>query len=45
MPLLDCGNTNKFKPDFLVWADKASVTINTKGDQLIANSMFGNSFK
>jgi type III restriction enzyme len=32
---LDRGNTKTFNPDFLVWADKVIVAIDTKGDHLI----------
>jgi type III restriction enzyme len=35
IPLLDRGATKTYNPDFLVWADKRVVAIDTKGDHLI----------
>lgn len=37
IPLLDNGKTKQFFPDFLVWADKKIVAIDTKGDHLITD--------
>jgi type III restriction enzyme len=35
VPLLSKGGSKNFNPDFLVWADKAIIAIDTKGDHLI----------
>jgi type III restriction enzyme len=35
IPLLDRGETQTFHPDFLIWADKNVIAIDTKGDHLI----------
>jgi len=35
IPLLDKGDTNTFNPDFIVWASKKIIAIDTKGDHLI----------
>lgn len=35
IPLLSKGGTKNFNPDFIVWADKAILAIDTKGDHLI----------
>ena len=35
IPLLDKGDTNNFNPDFIVWANKKIIAIDTKGDHLI----------
>ena len=35
IPLLDKGDTNNFNPDFIVWAGKNIIAIDTKGDHLI----------
>ncbi|MBF0556178.1 MAG: DEAD/DEAH box helicase family protein [Nitrospirae bacterium] len=35
IPLLAHGGTKNFNPDFIVWADKGIVAIDTKGDHLI----------
>ncbi|WP_461207616.1 DEAD/DEAH box helicase family protein [Clostridium sp. DL1XJH146] len=36
IPLLDKGDTNNFNPDFVVWNDESIVTIDTKGDHILA---------
>lgn len=36
IPLLDKGDTNNFNPDFVVWSDKDIITIDTKGDHILA---------
>ena len=36
IPLLDKGGTNNFNPDFVVWSDKDIITIDTKGDHILA---------
>lgn len=35
IPLLSRGSTKNFNPDFVVWADKEIMAIDTKGDHLI----------
>ena len=35
IPLLDKGDSNTFNPDFVVWANKSIIAIDTKGDHLI----------
>jgi type III restriction enzyme len=35
IPLLDCGSTTTFYPDFLVWVERSVVAIDTKGDHLL----------
>lgn len=35
IPLLDKGDTNSFNPDFIVWASRKIIAIDTKGDHLI----------
>lgn len=35
IPLLTRGRTRKFNPDFVVWAKKQIIAIDTKGDHLI----------
>lgn len=35
IPLLDKGDTNSFNPDFIVWANRKIIAIDTKGDHLI----------
>jgi type III restriction enzyme len=35
VPLLSKGGTKNFNPDFVVWADKSVIVIDTKGDHLI----------
>lgn len=35
IPLLTRGRTRKFSPDFVVWANKQVIAIDTKGDHLI----------